>query len=169
MNSYRVRTLFFFRYITSEDVMQVKKRQSGMWGPLSWLTDIDRAYVLLSFCLARKASGCPRKPREELDLFFYRLQGTGQMVVNFPLECKLWQRNMFVKRRRTVRMCVATPFSSCAWDHGTATCSSEATNGPFRCESHPWTVLEMLAEAVINFSALSLRKIAKMSDKDSRW
>ena len=29
------------------------------------------------------------KPREELDLLFCRLQGTGQMVANFLLECKV--------------------------------------------------------------------------------
>jgi superfamily II RNA helicase len=94
--------LVSFRYITSEDVVEVKGKVACEISSADELTltelmfsgtlkdaTVEQMVALLScFVWQEKLQDAP-KPREELDLLFYQLQETARRVANLQLECKV--------------------------------------------------------------------------------
>lgn len=90
------------RYITSEDVVEVKGKVACEISSADELTltelmfsgtlkdaTVEQMVALLScFVWQEKLQDAP-KPREELDLLFFQLQETARRVANLQLECKV--------------------------------------------------------------------------------
>jgi ATP-dependent RNA helicase DOB1 len=91
-----------FRYVTSDDVVEVKGKVACEITSADELTltelmfsgglkdaTVEQMVALLScFVWQEKLQDAP-KPREELDLLFYQLQETARRVANLQLECKV--------------------------------------------------------------------------------
>lgn len=92
----------YFRYVTSDDVVEVKGKVACEISSADELTltelmfsgalkdaTVEQMVALLScFVWQEKLQDAP-KPREELDLLFYQLQETARRVANLQLECKV--------------------------------------------------------------------------------
>ena len=94
--------LVSFRYITSEDIVEVKGKVACEISPADELTLTELMFsgvlmdateeqmvaLLSCFVWQEKFQDAP-KPREELDLLFDQLQETARSVANLQLECKV--------------------------------------------------------------------------------
>jgi ATP-dependent RNA helicase DOB1 len=92
----------YFRYVTSDDVVELKGKVACEISTADELTitelmfsgalkdsSVEQMVALLScFVWQEKLQDAP-KPREELDLLFYQLQETARRVANLQLECKV--------------------------------------------------------------------------------
>jgi ATP-dependent RNA helicase DOB1 len=92
----------YFRYVTSDDVVELKGKVACEISTADELTitelmfsgalkdaTVEQMVALLScFVWQEKLQDAP-KPREELDLLFYQLQETARRVANLQLECKV--------------------------------------------------------------------------------
>ena len=94
--------LAFSRYITSEDVVEVKGKVACEISSADELTltelmfsgalkdaTVEQMVALLSCFVWQEKLQDAAKPREELDLLFYQLQETARRVANLQLECKV--------------------------------------------------------------------------------
>lgn len=99
----------YFRYITSDDVVELKGKVACEISSAEELTltelmfsgllkDVnveDMVSLLSCFVWQEKLQDAP-KPREELDLLFTQLQDTARRVAKVQLECKVCSVAFFV-------------------------------------------------------------------------
>ena len=97
-----VGTMNYYRYVTSEDVVQLKGRVACEITSADELTltelmfsgalkdvNVEEMVALLSCFVWQEKLHDAQKPREELDLLFSQLQETARRVATVQLECKV--------------------------------------------------------------------------------